>query len=232
MTSVTHFAFQLAMQHSGSFEQTAATHSEIPSHPSDSAPPVLHALCEHDPSAGPSHAVHAELVHVWPLLHPIPHVPQLALSFVVFLHVPVQHCSEPAHAFPHVPQFALSVEVSTHTLLHAVCEEPQPILHTPATQLHVVFGGPPLHTVPHAPQCFASVSRSAHALPHTSPLVHVHLPALHVAPEGQTLPHVPQFCGFVCVFPQPTALSVMPPSLFAASAGALPSGSSVPPVEP
>ena len=64
MTSVTHFAFQLAMQHRGSFEQTAATQSEIPSHPSDSAPPVLHALCEHEPSAGPSQAVHAELVHV------------------------------------------------------------------------------------------------------------------------------------------------------------------------
>ena len=222
-TSVTQDASQLRRQQSGLFAHTAATQSEMPSQPIESFGPVVHALWAHDPIAGPSHAEQLELMHVLPPVHAFPHEPQFALSFVVVLHWPLQHVWF-VQTVPHEPQLALSVMVSTQTLLHAVWLPLHPTVHFPATQLHVEL--PPEHTLPHEPQFFASVWVSMQAFPQTCPLVHVHCPALHVAPVGQTLPQLPQFCGFVWVLPQPTAPSGMFTSGLLASNVVPPSGSS------
>ena len=85
-TSFTQLASQFKRQQSGLFAQTAATQSEIPSHPIESLPPVVQALCEQLPIAGPSHAEHDEFRHVLPPVQALPHEPQLALSVLVSLH--------------------------------------------------------------------------------------------------------------------------------------------------
>ena len=109
--------------------------------------------------------------------------------------------------------------VSTQTLLHAVWLPPHPSVHLPATQLHVEFGGPPVHGEPHEPQFCASVWVSMHLPLQIVPVLHVHLPALQLAPLGQTLPQVPQFLESVWVLPHPppspggvTPVSRLPPS--------------------
>jgi hypothetical protein len=104
MTSLTHDVVQPVMQHSGLFAHTCATQSAMPSHPIESAAPVLHALWLQLPVVGPSHVEHDELMHVALPVQAVPHVPQLALSVFVSLHWPPQHESAP-HALPHCPQF-------------------------------------------------------------------------------------------------------------------------------
>jgi hypothetical protein len=89
-------------------------------------------------------------VHVVPLAHTFPQLPQL--MFVVMLvqtplqaALPAEHVQTPlaqlaptGHVFPHVPQFEMLVIVSTHDAPHWV-SDPQPEAQVPA-----------LHTSPEA----------------------------------------------------------------------------------
>lgn len=82
-----------------------------------------------------------------------------------------------------------------------------PLVHTRITASHT--GVPPEQTAPQAPHDVAAESDDSHpaiALQSAKPALHgaEHAPAAHVAvwlaADGHTIPHSPQFIGFVAVF--------------------------------
>jgi hypothetical protein len=98
----------------------------------------------------PAHPPHTPLLHVWPVRHAFPQVPQLLGSVFRFLQVfPLQSVRPVAHAQ----------------------------LWPPALQ-HAAFEHEPQGPLPHAPQLFLSVWRSEQPLPaqYAAPLVHAHRP--------------------------------------------------------
>jgi hypothetical protein len=92
---------------------------------------------------------------------------------------PVQTC-------PHDPQFAGSVRVFTQPVGQSVCEPLQ--AHTP------VLHGRPMQLTPQLPQFVELEERSAHDEPQSVvPVGQLQMPAEHVRPPVQVLPHAPQF---------------------------------------
>jgi hypothetical protein len=103
-------------------------------------------------------------------------------------HVPLTQASPPGQTVPHDPQLRLSVFRSEQVvvlpknvmLVQAVLPPVQPP-HVP-----FVHCWPPGQRLPQEPQLLLSVCVLVHALLHiVSPVEHVHIPPLHVAPDPQ-----------------------------------------------
>jgi hypothetical protein len=131
-------------------------------------------------------------------------------------HTPALQACPGAHAFPHVPQLVI-VLFATHVPPHAMV--PDGHSHLPA--LHA---WPLAHATQVAPQWVGSVWLLTHApsVGHTNWLhVELHAPATQYffvasAAGGQALPHVPQFCRFVCASTHvPGVVAVAPQSVLA-----------------
>jgi hypothetical protein len=88
-------------------------------------------------------------------------------------HVPVRQTCAVGHAVPQAPQFAGSVATFAHAAPHAM----RPVAQA---QLPFVHAVPGKHATPQLPQFALFDCVSVHAPPHTMPLVHVHVPFVHV----------------------------------------------------
>jgi len=147
-------------------------------------------------------------VHVLPLPHTVPQVPQLRLSVSLFVHVvptpegqrsgvaaghvhfPATQVALDGQCTPHAPQLVMLVDVSMQVPAHFV----SPPVHTHVLLTHAV---PPVHLFVQPPQLFGSLEVSVHvpgAVPHTVVLGagHVHADEAQRPPVAQTTPHAPQ----------------------------------------
>ena len=109
------------------------------------------------------------------------------------MHVPfVQVGVAPAQTMPHPPQlassFRVSVQAPPHTALFGAAQ------HWPDTQL-----SPPPHALSPAPQWEPLVCVFPHWVPHAVLGTSPHVPATHVPPAAQALPHLPQLASSVRV---------------------------------
>jgi hypothetical protein len=148
----------------------------------------------------------------------LPHIPQSASEVCRSAHTPEQSVVPDGHAqfeFTQVkllaqtcaqnPQLFLSSERSTQEVPHLARPAAQLTEQTPLLQTWA-----PLQRVPQVPQFVPSEARSAqtpappppippppmHAV---SPDGQLHVPPVHAAPFGHTLPQPPQLRSFVCV---------------------------------
>jgi hypothetical protein len=137
------------------------------------------------------------------LLHVLPQVPQLLLSFEVFRHIPPSQTPYPelqakvhapathagaalatfvVHTIPHVLQLLLSLAVFTQAPPHRV----YPVSHVKPHALDAHVGDAlatlVVQTVPQAPQWFTSLVMLTHAVPQSvgvadeQPETHVYMP--------------------------------------------------------
>lgn len=155
--------------------------------------------------------------HVEPVGQTLPHVLQLKLSVIVFVHTPglfpfLPHTISPVgqlhaagapahvaplgHALPQAPQSVGLVLRLSQPSGHAVVPVGQP--QTPAVH---VAPGPCGHFIPHCEQFAGSVITLVQTLLQmlVMPAGHTHWPFVHVAPWGQTVPHWPQLLLSVCL---------------------------------
>jgi hypothetical protein len=173
---------------------------------------------------------HEPPVHSWPLPHVLPHVPQLAVSVIVLVHVephrfgfaefghthvPLWQLWTDGHAWAHDPQFWLSVLVFVHTLPQKLGFAVVGHAHVP--DWHVSAAG---HALPQAPQLLPSLCRVEQVplqllCPAAHPLVHANVApdALQtdVAPE-QPAPQLAQFVVVPRAAAQP--VPVLPQSAY------------------
>jgi hypothetical protein len=171
----------------------------------------------------PGAQAHVPAVHTWPASQTLPHMPQFALSVLVFAqygtppsgvhsaspppsspphsiaHLPAVHTSPTEHVLPHVPQLALSVCVLAQVPLgQTTIPGPQLGLHCPPEH-----AWPAGHALPQPPQLALSVWGFVHnPVPAGQAMVgegHAgrHTPATQARPVEQTLPQPPQFDGSV-----------------------------------
>jgi hypothetical protein len=111
-------------------------------------------------------------------------------------HVPLTQARPPGQIVPHDPQLRLSVCRLAHELVFAkknmLVQAVVPLGHPP--HIPFVHCWPPGQRVPQLPQLLLSVCVLVQVLLHIeSPMGHVHIPPLQVAPDGHALPHVPQW---------------------------------------
>src|SRR5437763_1012886 len=96
--------------------------SSVLSQPFDSAPPVVHGECAHEPLSSvqfPPCVWHTPLVHVPE--HGMPQPPQFAVSEpIVSVQLPAQQLVDPHEVLPQPPQLFGSLVMSTQTLLQHV----------------------------------------------------------------------------------------------------------------
>lgn len=181
-------------------------------------PVTLHAVSP----ASPHPVVHAPLWHVCPIVHRVPHTPQLLLSVDKLVHVLphfvelLEHVHSPLTQVPPVqvaPQDPQLLELdvrSTHDAPHWVSAVPAsltlhlveqvPLLHTATPP-----SSPPseVHEFPHDPQLFGSVSTDMQVEPQRAmPLAHWHEPAAHVSTLLHRVLHPPQLPLSVCSLTQ------------------------------
>jgi hypothetical protein len=152
---------------------------------------------------------HAQLLplHVSPLVHWCPHVPQLLLSPSVPLahaQLPLLHCVPPVHWCPHVPQLLLSPNV--------------PLAHAQTPPEHC---SPLVHVWLHVPQLLLSLDVLTHAVPHSlvvgDPQLMAHEVPLHTA------------CPIPEVGPEQAVHVVLPPQPFDVPGEAHPPGQEMAP---
>jgi hypothetical protein len=154
---------------------------------------------------------HTLATHIFLAPQAMPQPPQLALSFVVSMHMPEQRVKPashavpqpllvqvavpwpvPGHFLPHAPQLLMSLVVSKHALPQRIRGRVHWKLHVPL-QTGMAFGGA-MHAVPHFPQLEVSEARFTHEPPQLVwvPQSAVHTPALHTVPALQTVLQPPQ----------------------------------------
>src|SRR5450432_1757198 len=103
--------------------------------------------------------------HVCPVVHALPHVPQLAVLVIKSTHAPEQLVCPPpqaqaplaqlcpaVHALAHMPQLAVLVIKSTHAPEHAVVLPLHVAAHAPDEQTR-----PAVQALPQPPQFIGSV---------------------------------------------------------------------------
>lgn len=152
------------------------------------------------------------MLQLCPIGHALPHIPQLALSDCVLIHVPLQsrcpaaqphapavHPWPAGHAVPQAPQFARSVCKFAHNLPQS--DWPAAHTHVPAVQVC-----PAPHAVPHAPQFIMLVAVSTHVgvAPAGSQSIcpigqvgrlRAQRPIMQLSPAAHAMPQAPQFIG-------------------------------------
>jgi hypothetical protein len=139
-------------------------------------------------------------------------------------HTPALHTVPPRHRLPHIPHIP---QLAPFDWRSAQTAPPPP--PPPPPPMHAVWpaghmqeppmqGAPAGHAFPQAPQFPFDVCRSTQVMPPPPPpkppppaqsvrpveQPMTHVPAVHIVPAGQRLPHPPQFRGSICVFVQVT----------------------------
>lgn len=146
-------------------------------------------------------------MQVVPVAHAFPHDPQFALAVCRSAHVPEQslvpaghaqlppvHTRLPPHTCMQKPQLLTSVFRSTQEVPHFA----SPVAQLAEQEL-LLQTSPIMHRLPQLPQLLPSDVVSVQSMPQTVWFgAHSHMPAMHVAPRAQALPHEPQSRLLVC----------------------------------
>jgi hypothetical protein len=165
------------------------------------------------PAVVHTHALFWQCVSVG---HAFPHLPQLLLSPVRVVQVPVpvqyvspatgqvqpppEHTSLRGHVRPQASQFKAFVFKSTQTFEQIV--SPESTAHSQSPPEQCVPAG---HAVPQLPQLDESLLVSVHTLLQifgSLPVVQTQVPLTQVSPVAHLFPHWPQFDGSDCVTAQ------------------------------
>jgi hypothetical protein len=144
--------------------------------------------------------------------HFLPQIPQLAGSFLVFTHCPLQaelpaaqvtphwlseHVATPPGTMGHIllqlPQLFRSVRGSMQLMPQRIIGLWHSKSHLPPLQTGAALGGG-MHTMLHAPQLDVSEPVSTHDAPHVVllPQSAMHTPLWQTEPLAHTVPHAPQ----------------------------------------
>lgn len=177
----------------------------------------------------PQFVAHAPLLHTWPFMQRLPHVPQLRGSLWRIVQIdppmgPPAHVDSPAgqrqlpfvhvapagHWLPQLPQLPLLVSKSTHVVPMRAMHEVRPA-EQPCWQLPLRHIWPRMQRLPHAPQLFGSVDTSVHwFVQYVCPPPHVHMPAVQLPPVPHAFAHAPQSNGSVWRLTHEPPQSVVP----------------------
>ncbi len=146
---------------------------------------------------------HAPAVQTWPVVQRLPQRPQLAVSLVTSVQVPlhtrlgdghgvtqsplVQSCPD-SQRLPQRPQLPMSLVTDVQLEPHSTRGAGHEARHVPPPQTW-----PAAQARLHAPQCAPLVCGSTHVPPQSDcPTGHTQRPPEHAVPSGHAAPHPPQ----------------------------------------